>query len=95
VGAPCLGSKYVLLAGDWAMDFTWPDHEKGDGSKKRPPLIQEGDLVIIMESHDSLYHSYVTKGKVVSNQFGTFHHDDLIGTPFGRKVSQPRGESHP
>jgi tRNA (adenine57-N1/adenine58-N1)-methyltransferase len=53
---------------------------------QKPRLIKHGDLVIIYERHDSLDHLYVHKGKIYSNRFGTFYHDDMINRPFGIKV---------
>lgn len=53
---------------------------------KRPRLVEEGDLVILYERHDSLDHFYVKKGEILNNKFGNFHHNDMIGKPFGSKI---------
>ncbi len=53
---------------------------------RHPKLIQDGDLVVIYIRHDSLDHLYVKKGKTFNNKFGAFHHDDIIGKPFGSKI---------
>ena len=49
-------------------------------------LINDGDLVIIYERHDSLDHFYVKKGEILQNRFGKFYHDDIIGKPFGSMI---------
>lgn len=69
------------------MDFTKLQVQE-DGQqylKKRGP-IEEGDLVIISERHDSFQPLYVKKGVSFQNRFGEFHHDDIIGKNFGSKV---------
>jgi tRNA (adenine57-N1/adenine58-N1)-methyltransferase len=52
----------------------------------RPRLIQDGDLVVIYERHDSLNHIYLSKGQIFNNKYGSFHHNDIIGKHFGIKV---------
>jgi tRNA (adenine57-N1/adenine58-N1)-methyltransferase len=63
------------------MDFALVDRQS-----KLPYLIQDGDLVILYERHDSLDHLYVKKGGILQHKFGTFHHDDMIDKPYGTKV---------
>jgi tRNA (adenine57-N1/adenine58-N1)-methyltransferase catalytic subunit len=51
-----------------------------------------GDTVIIYERHDSLSYIQLQLSKIHDNKFGTFHHNDFIGKPFGSKVYS-RGRS--
>lgn len=51
-----------------------------------------GDTVIIYERHDSLSYIQLQTSKVHDNKFGTFHHNDFIGKPFGTKIYS-RGRS--
>jgi hypothetical protein len=53
---------------------------------RRPNVMKAGDLVIVYERHDQLDHIYLRKGKVYDNRFGNFHHDDMIGKPFGSRI---------
>jgi tRNA (adenine57-N1/adenine58-N1)-methyltransferase catalytic subunit len=48
--------------------------------------IQEGDLVVIMESFDRLSFAYADREGVYCNRNGQFHHKDFIGKPFGCKI---------
>ena len=54
---------------------------------QRPKLMRSGDLVIVYERHDSLDHFYLKFGGMFNNKFGSFHHNDMIGKPFGTKIS--------
>lgn len=67
------------------MDFAVQPKRNADGCL-RPRLMQDGDLVIVYERHDSLDHLYLKAGTKLCNRFGTFHHDDIIGRPFGSRV---------
>ena len=62
------------------MDFT------KSSQFQRPRLMKPGDLVIVYERHDQLDHIYLKRGKVYDNRFGSFHHDDMIGKPFGSRI---------
>ncbi len=48
--------------------------------------MADGDLVIVYERHDTLTHIYLSKDQIFQNKFGAFHHNDIIGKPFGSKV---------
>ena len=48
--------------------------------------MAEGDLVISYERHDALDHFYLSAGKIFQNKYGHFHHEDMIGKPFGSKI---------
>ena len=69
------------------MDFTKLVQEQPEGQlRKKHGPIEEGDLVIISERHDSFQPVYVKRGASFQNRFGNFHHDDIIGKKFGSKV---------
>lgn len=48
-----------------------------------PRTIQEGDLVVIYESFNSIKFAYVEKKASYVNRFGTFHHKvgPILGLP--------------
>ena len=50
--------------------------------------ITSGDHVILYEYWGKQNVIKITPGQVFGNQFGTFHHDDMIGKPYGSKVRQ-------
>lgn len=52
----------------------------------KPRLMQNGDLVIVYERHDSLEHFYLNANTIFNNKYGTFPHNDMIGKPFGSKI---------
>ncbi len=52
-----------------------------------PRLMQDGDLIVVYERHDSMDHFYLETGKILNNKFGSFHHNDFIGSPFGSKIN--------
>lgn len=54
--------------------------------------IEEGDLVIIYERHDSMKAIKVKKGAELQNKFGVFKHSDWIGKPFGCKALNSKGK---
>lgn len=49
-------------------------------------VIQEGDLVIVYESHDRMKAVKVSAKERLQNRFGSFKHSDWIRRPFGSKV---------
>eukprot|EP01041_Mallomonas_annulata_P007924 gene7924-16215_t len=51
-----------------------------------PRFMNEGDLVVIYERHDSMNHIYLEGGQIFNNKFGAFPHNDFIGKPFGSKI---------
>ncbi|KAJ0406648.1 hypothetical protein P43SY_009759 [Pythium insidiosum] len=50
------------------------------------PVIEEGALVILFESHNAVTYCYTERGAVFYNRHGAFHHNDMIGQPFGSKL---------
>jgi tRNA (adenine57-N1/adenine58-N1)-methyltransferase catalytic subunit len=57
--------------------------------------IEAGHLVIVYEGIDRLTHVVAKVGGMFNNRYGSFHHDDIIGRPFGSRwearVAQPSG----
>ncbi|KAF1774150.1 S-adenosyl-L-methionine-dependent methyltransferase [Phytophthora cactorum] len=53
---------------------------------KSQPLIQEGSLVILFETHNSLTYCYAQRDAIYQNRHGAFYHNDMIGQPFGSKI---------
>lgn len=53
---------------------------------KSSELIQEGSLVILFETHNSLTYCYAQKDAIYQNRHGAFYHNDMIGQPFGSKI---------
>lgn len=61
----------------------------------RDAYIQPGDLVIIFASRDKTPMPLtVTPGEHVSNMFGHFPHDDMVGMPYGSKMVSKRGRGY-
>lgn len=48
--------------------------------------IATGDIVIFVVSMDKVIADQITAGKVYSSAYGEFHHDDMIGKPYGAKL---------
>ncbi|KAJ3218095.1 tRNA (adenine(58)-N(1))-methyltransferase catalytic subunit trmt61a [Dinochytrium kinnereticum] len=46
-------------------------------------VIAEGDLVIAYMSPDAMTSFAVQSGQIYNNRFGSFHHKDMIGKPWG------------
>uniref|UniRef100_A0AAV1VAA6 tRNA (adenine(58)-N(1))-methyltransferase n=1 Tax=Peronospora matthiolae TaxID=2874970 RepID=A0AAV1VAA6_9STRA len=51
-----------------------------------PRLIQEGSLVILFETHQSVTYCYAQREAIYQNRHGAFYHNDMIGQPFGSKI---------
>jgi tRNA (adenine57-N1/adenine58-N1)-methyltransferase len=49
-------------------------------------VMQEGDLVILYERHDSMTYLYLHKTKAFQNKFGRFPHSEMIGKEFGTMI---------
>ncbi|BBN13969.1 tRNA (adenine57-N1/adenine58-N1)-methyltransferase catalytic subunit [Marchantia polymorpha subsp. ruderalis] len=67
----------------------WPLLE--DTIRKGDKLIQDGDLLIVYESHKQMKAVTVSKGGEFQNRYGLFAHNDWIGKPFGSKVTGKKG----
>ena len=49
--------------------------------------VQEGDFVVLFGNYENIYLIFsATRGQIVNNRYGSFHHDDIIGVEYGRKV---------
>ncbi|KAL3657620.1 hypothetical protein V7S43_017424 [Phytophthora oleae] len=53
---------------------------------KSEHIIQEGSLVILFETHNSLTYCYAQRDAIYQNRHGAFYHNDMIGQPFGSKI---------
>jgi len=53
--------------------------------------IAEGDTVIVWLTRDSVTSLVVKTGQEFTGRFGTYHHSDLIGVPYGSKVPARNG----
>ncbi|KAJ1032464.1 hypothetical protein NDA16_000488 [Ustilago loliicola] len=57
--------------------------------------IQPGDLIIVFASRDKTpLPLTVTPGEHVSNMFGHFPHDDMVGMPYGSKMISKNGRGY-
>ncbi|KAJ1822547.1 tRNA (adenine-N(1)-)-methyltransferase catalytic subunit trm61 [Coemansia sp. RSA 2599] len=54
-------------------------------------VIEDGDIVIIYLSHNSMAPITVTAGQVYNNKFGSFSHDQMIGLRYGSKLTTKEG----
>ncbi|SNX82308.1 related to GCD14 - translational repressor of GCN4 [Melanopsichium pennsylvanicum] len=58
-------------------------------------FIRPGDLIIIFASRDKTpIPLTVTRGEHVSNMFGHFPHDDMVGMPYGSKMISKNGRGY-
>jgi tRNA (adenine57-N1/adenine58-N1)-methyltransferase len=57
----------------------------------RERFIKAGDTIIVYQSHTKKSALKIEPGACFTNAFGTFHHDDFIGKPFGYKVYSSKG----
>lgn len=48
--------------------------------------IAIGDVVIFVISMDKIMADKITEGKVYSSAYGEFHHNDMVGKPYGAKL---------
>lgn len=54
-------------------------------------VAADGDFVILWGSYTQIQGVVLQHGAITNNRFGSFHHDDLIGQPFGAKVRPRKG----
>ncbi|GAC99054.1 hypothetical protein PHSY_006651 [Pseudozyma hubeiensis SY62] len=63
--------------------------------KRSDAFIKAGDLVIVFASRDKTPMPLtVTPGEHVSNMFGHFPHDDMVGMPYGSKMISKNGRGY-
>lgn len=53
-------------------------------------LIREGSHVMLFSTRDNINSIIVQKGAIFDNRHGHFHHNDLIGLPYGARVRKLR-----
>ncbi|GAA94295.1 uncharacterized protein L969DRAFT_613213 [Mixia osmundae IAM 14324] len=53
-------------------------------------LVREGDLVILYFSRENLQYVKIAAGTELQARFGAFRHSDMIGQPYGTKLSSVR-----
>ena len=57
--------------------------------------VQEGDFVVLFGNYDNIFLVHaVTKGAILNNRYGSFHHDDLLGLECGAKVEARSKQAH-
>lgn len=57
----------------------------GEGSLA--PVIQEGDMVVFFEGREAVGFDRMKAKTIWQCRHGAFHHDEIIGKPFGSRVS--------
>lgn len=57
-------------------------------------IIQEDDIVILHETFKKVDFIRVKAGQVYQNKFGAFHHNDMIGSPYGSKLVARKSNGH-
>lgn len=57
----------------------------GEGSFA--PLIREGDMVVFFEGREPIGFDSMKAKTIWQCRHGAFHHDEIIGKPFGSRVS--------
>ncbi|SJX61009.1 related to GCD14-translational repressor of GCN4 [Sporisorium reilianum f. sp. reilianum] len=64
-------------------------------TKDKDAYIQAGDLIIVFASRDKTPMPLtVTPGEHVSNMFGHFPHNDMVGMPYGSKMVSKNGRGY-
>mmetsp|Transcript_98060 Transcript_98060/g.245668 ORF Transcript_98060/g.245668 Transcript_98060/m.245668 type:complete len:335 (-) Transcript_98060:10-1014(-) len=51
----------------------------------------DGDYIVLWGSYTQIFGVVLNSGTITNNRFGNFHHDDLIGRPWGSKVRSRKG----
>jgi len=54
---------------------------------------EAGDFVVLWASYQDVRGLVLQSGAIFNGRLGSFHHDDLIGKPFGTKVKSRKGDS--
>ena len=58
-------------------------------------LMRPNDLVIIYEGISAMDHVYLDPYKgIFQNKYGAFHHEDMVGKPFGSKIQSRWGTGY-
>eukprot|EP00033_Pygsuia_biforma_P001312 GCRY01001486.1.p1 GENE.GCRY01001486.1~~GCRY01001486.1.p1 ORF type:complete len:304 (-),score=78.37 GCRY01001486.1:283-1194(-) len=48
---------------------------------------EEGDIVVLYGGYDQMAFVQLKHSEIYNGKRGSFHHDDIIGTPYGKKVT--------
>eukprot|EP00929_Paragymnodinium_shiwhaense_P112295 TRINITY_DN80555_c0_g1_i1.p2 TRINITY_DN80555_c0_g1~~TRINITY_DN80555_c0_g1_i1.p2 ORF type:complete len:352 (+),score=88.44 TRINITY_DN80555_c0_g1_i1:66-1058(+) len=59
--------------------------------KARGPVAAVGDFVVLWGTYSQVAGIVLVQGGIYNSRYGSFHHEDLIGKPFGSKVLPRRG----
>ncbi|TRM60635.1 tRNA methyltransferase complex GCD14 subunit-domain-containing protein [Schizophyllum amplum] len=54
--------------------------------------IAAGDIIILWMTREAIQPLLITPGKDFNNKYGSYRHDDFIGTPYGSKVGSRTGK---
>jgi tRNA (adenine57-N1/adenine58-N1)-methyltransferase len=54
-------------------------------------FIREGDLVVLFGGKDDMHSIRIARNQIFNGRFGHFHHNDLIGLPYGSRVYSKKG----
>lgn len=64
---------------------------EGGAAEAAVPAPANGDHVVLWGSYTQIFGVTLQAGAITNNRFGNFHHDDLIGCPYGSKVRPRKG----
>ncbi|CAK9008888.1 unnamed protein product [Durusdinium trenchii] len=62
-----------------------------DNAAIKQECAKEGSFVILWGSYTQVFGVVLKHGEITNNRFGNFHHDEIIGRPFGSKVRSRKG----
>lgn len=68
------------------LDELLPELLVDNAVRESERLIREGDLVIIWESNLKYVPLVIKRNAILSNRYGNFPHNSMIGLPFGSRV---------
>lgn len=57
------------------------------GEEGFAPLIQLGDMVVFFEGREAIGFDRMKVKSIWQCRHGAFHHDEIVGKPFGSRVS--------
>lgn len=56
------------------------------GEASTAPLIRKGDMVVFFEGREPIGFDRMKANTIWQCRHGAFHHDEIIGKPFGSRV---------
>lgn len=86
VAAPEAALEAAAEAVPEAADSAPGAAEGVEGARAAP-----GENVILWGGYSSIFQLQLQQGQITNNRYGSFHHDDLIGQPYGSKVRPKKG----